>query len=247
MRAEALELVASEDVVDEAALPPAICLFRDDWHEGIVGLVASRIKDRYHRPVVAFARSAGGMLKGSARSIPGLHIRDALAEVDAAQPGLIARYGGHAMAAGLTLVEEGLDRFIAALQGVVDRHLSPELLEGRLLTDGALAAEHLTIEVAELLREAGPWGQGFPEPSFDGSFVVVDRRIVAQSHLKLKLREPATDLALSAIAFNQADFDCVPGDLIQLVYRLNIDDYGARPAVQLIIEHLQPEPAAATA
>ncbi len=244
MRIEALELVAAEDTVDATTLPPVICLFRDDWHEGIVGLVASRIKDRHHRPVVAFARAADGMLKGSARSIRGLNIRDALAEVDAEQPGLIVRYGGHAMAAGLTLAENGLEEFSAALQRVGGRRLSPDLLQGQILTDGSLASEYRTIEVANLLHAAGPWGQGFPEPSFDGLFVVAERRVVGQSHLKLKLREPATDASVSAIAFNQGDFDCAAGDVLRLVYRLDVDDYGARPAVQLIVEHLQPEPAA---
>lgn len=240
MRHEALQVVA-DDVLDRAGLPSIICLFREAWHEGVVGLVASRVKERYHRPVVAFARSSGETLKGSARSISGFHIRDALAAVDAANPGLIERYGGHAMAAGLTIPMSALESFTAALQQVGEQRLSPDQLTGRILTDGPLAAEHRTIAVAELLRDAGPWGQGFPEPSFDNVFVVTERRVVGRGHLKLKLRETAGDSTLSAIAFGHADFDCAPGDALRLVYRLDIDDYGPRPAVQLIVEHLRRE------
>jgi single-stranded-DNA-specific exonuclease len=240
MRDEALEVVAY-DALDQAGLPSIICLFREAWHEGVVGLVASRVKERYHRPVVAFARSSGDTLKGSARSISGFHIRDAFAAVDAGQPGLIERYGGHAMAAGLTIPMTALEDFTAALQRVGEQRLSPDQLTGRILTDGPLAAEHRTIEVAGLLRNAGPWGQGFPEPSFDGVFVVAERRVVGRGHLKLKLREAGSDAELGAIAFGHGDFECAPGDMLRLVYRLDIDDYGPRPSVQLIVEHLQPE------
>lgn len=243
MKSEALDLVAASVALDESSLPPVICLYHEDWHEGIVGLVASRIKDRYHRPVVAFAPAAADMLKGSARSIPGFHVRDALAEVDAAHPGLIARFGGHAMAAGLSLSASGFERFTAALTRIGRAHLDRDQLCGEILTDGMLAPEHLTIEVAQLLREAGPWGQGFPEPSFDGRFVVMERRIVGQNHLKMKLRESESLHSLSAIAFNQAEFECAPGDPLQLVYRLDIDDYGSTPAVQLVVEHMQRESA----
>ncbi|NNC63196.1 MAG: single-stranded-DNA-specific exonuclease RecJ [Gammaproteobacteria bacterium] len=238
MRAEAVELVESSETLAEEALPTIVCLHRQDWHEGIVGLVASRLKDRYHRPVIAFASTENGALKGSARSVSGFHIRDALAEVDAAHPGLITRFGGHAMAAGLTLAEASLEAFSAAVQGVADRHLSPSLLKGEIVTDGELAAEHLTVEVAELLRNAGPWGQGFPEPSFDGVFELLDRRIVGQAHLKMQVRERASGRTLGAIAFNHGETDCAPGDVLRLVYRLAVDDYGPRPSAQLIVEHV---------
>ena len=238
MRAEAVELVESSEMLAEEALPGVVCLHRQDWHEGIVGLVASRLKDRYHRPVIAFASTETGALKGSARSVAGFHVRDALAEVDAAHPGLIERFGGHAMAAGLTLAEASFEEFSAAVQRVADRHLSPELLKGEVLTDGELPAEHLTVEVAELLRDAGPWGQGFPEPSFDGLFELVDHRIVGQSHLKMKVRERASGRTLGAIAFNHGDCDYATGDVLHLVYRLAVDDYGPRPSAQLIVEHV---------
>ncbi len=142
------------------------------------------------------------------------------------------------MAAGLTLAEASLETFSAEIQRVASRHLSPGSLRGEILTDGELAAEHLTVEVAELLRDAGPWGQGFPEPSFDGLFELVDRRIVGQGHLKMKVRERASGQTLGAIAFNHGDVDYATGDLLHLVYRLAVDDYGARPSAQLIVEHV---------
>ncbi len=244
MRAEAVELVESGESLAADALPAIVCLHRQDWHEGIVGLVASRLKDRYHRPVVAFATSETGALKGSARSVPGFHVRDALAEVDAAHPQLIERFGGHAMAAGLTLASTNLETFSAAIERVADRHLSQELLKGEILTDGELPAEHLTVEVAELLRDAGPWGQGFPEPSFDGFFELIDRRVVGQSHLKMRVRERESGRVLGAIAFDHGDCDYATGAVLRLVYRLAVDDYGSRRSAQLIVEHVlaSPEP-----
>jgi len=238
MRAEALEIVSTQEALSEGAIPPVVCIYRQDWHEGVVGLIASRIKDRYHRPVVAFARTAAGTLKGSGRSVPGFHIRDALAAVDATEPGLIERFGGHAMAAGLTLRADALERFTATLQQIGEQRLSPELLTGRILTDGELAPEHFTIEVAQILRDAGPWGQGFPEPSFDGIFELLEQRIVGQAHLKMTLRGAAGQQTLGAIAFNQAGRDLTPGQAVQLVFRLEIDDYRAQPSVQLVVEHL---------
>ena len=238
MRAEAMELVESGESLADEALPAIVCLHRQDWHEGIVGLVASRLKDRYHRPVIAFASTETGALKGSARSVPGFHVRDALAEVAAAHPALIERFGGHAMAAGLTLAAGNLEAFSAAIERVADRHLSQDLLKGEILTDGELPAEHLTVEVAELLRDAGPWGQGFPEPSFDGWFELIDQRIVGQTHLKMRVREVGSGRELGAIAFNHGDGDYATGAVLRLVYRLAVDDYGARPSAQLIVEHV---------
>jgi single-stranded-DNA-specific exonuclease len=240
MRAEAVELVRVVVDEPEADVPPVICLYGEDWHEGVVGLVASKIKERLHRPAVAFARAASGVLKGSARSISGFHMRDALAEVDAEHPGLISKFGGHAMAAGLTLAEDDFELFAAAIEAVGGRRIQADMLTGRVLTDGELAAEHLTREVAEILRGAGPWGQGFPEPTFDGVFDVMERRVVGSDHLKLKVCVPASGAVLSAIAFNRADFDCAPGDMIRLVYRLDVDDYGSRRSIQLIVEHMEP-------
>ncbi len=238
MRAEAFELVESSETLAEEALPAVVCLHRQDWHEGIVGLVASRLKDRYHRPVIAFASTESGALKGSARSVSGFHVRDALAEVDAAHPDLIERFGGHAMAAGLTLAAANLEPFSAAIEAVANRHLSPGLLKGEIVTDGELPAEHLTVEVAELLRRGGPWGQGLPEPIFDGVFELMDRRIVGQAHLKMKVRERESGRTLGAIAFNHGERDYATGDVLHLVYRLAVDDYGPRPLAQLVVEHM---------
>jgi len=238
MQIEAVNILEKDEALANEDSSPVVCLHRQDWHEGIVGLLASRLKDRYHRPVIAFASTGTGALKGSARSVAGFHIRDALAEVNAAHPGLIERFGGHAMAAGLTLAEADFEDFAAAIRDVGDRLLSPDLLKGEILTDGELGAEHLTVEVAELLRDAGPWGQGFPEPSFDGEFELVDRRIVGQSHLKMKVRELASGRTLGAIAFNHGDCAYAPGDVLRFVYRLAVDDYGPRPSAQLIVEHL---------
>jgi len=241
MRAEAIELVTPDLTAPSMDLPAVVCLYREDWHEGVVGLVASKIKERTHRPAIAFARSAAGTLKGSARSVPGFHIRDALAEVDADHPGLIAKFGGHAMAAGLTLAADGLDRFAAAIDAVGNKRLHADMLTGYVLSDGELDGQNLTREVAELLRAAGPWGQGFPEPTFDGVFTVLERRIVGQRHLKLDLRARDTATTISAIAFNRADFECAPRDTLRLVYRLDVDDYGSRRSIQLVVEHLERE------
>ena len=160
MNSEALERLDAETLIDPNALPPVVCLFRDDWHEGLVGLVASKIKERYHRPVFAFAPNDSGAMKGSGRSVAGFHLRDALVDVDAGNPGLIARFGGHAMAAGLTLRRDGFAKFRAAMETLGGQRLRPEHLAERILTDGELEAGDLTLEVAALLRGAGPWGAG---------------------------------------------------------------------------------------
>src|SRR6476620_6181633 len=177
-------------VVLDGALPPVVCLFDPAWHPGVVGLVASRMKERVHRPVVAFAPAEPGSdaLRGSARSIAGLHIRDALAAVDAAMPGLIPRFGGHAMAAGLSLSHDGLDAFANALRVHVESVLDPALLQAQVVSDGALEAHEFDHANAQCLRDGGPWGQAFPEPVFDGEFDVVGHRVVGERHLKLSLR-----------------------------------------------------------
>jgi single-stranded-DNA-specific exonuclease len=242
MRAEALELVAAEGPLDIDVLPAVVCLYRQHWHEGVVGLVASRIKDECQRPVLAFAPSNNGVLKGSGRSIAGFHIRDALAEVDALHPGLIQRFGGHAMAAGLSLPAEGLDRFAAAMASLGRRKLGTELLNGGIVTDGPLTQEDLTLDVAERIRDAGPWGQGFPEPSFDGEFELMEQRLVGGAHLKMRVRPAGGDSSIGAIAFHHGESAFAAGEVLHLVYRLSVDDFGPSPSVQLIVEHLQASP-----
>ena len=219
--------------------PVALCLHDRNWHAGVVGLVASKLAQRVHRPAVVFApaQPGGAELRGSARSIPGLHIRDALAAVDAAHPGLIARFGGHAMAAGLTLAEPDLPAFEAALRDAVASALDPAILQAELWTDGELEPEHFVRATADLLRDAGPWGQGWPEPLFDGEFEVLGSRIVGERHLKLELRRDGR--RFNAIHFGGADDRPLPSR-IRIAYRLQGDDWRGGDAVQLVVEHREP-------
>ena len=181
--------------LQEGSLPAGVALFDRGWHAGIVGLVATRMKDRVHRPVVAFAPAGDGELRGSARSVAGVHVRDVLEAIDTRHPGLIERFGGHAMAAGLTLRENRLREFIDAFGDEVGRHLTRDQMLGMLETDGELAAGELSLETALALDAGGPWGQAFPEPLFDGVFDVVESRVLAQRHLKLWLRPAARHAA----------------------------------------------------
>lgn len=231
--------VAGQPPVDPASA--GVCLFDAEWHPGVVGLVASKMKDALHRPVIAFAPAEpdSDQLRGSARSIPGLHIRDVLAAVDVAYPGLIERFGGHAMAAGLTLQRDQLDAFTEAFRSTVEWMLDPALLRAEILTDGALRGEEFDIVHAAHLRDAGPWGQGFPEPQFDGEFAIVDWRVVGTRHLKLTLRLDGHPKPLSAIHFGGWR-DIAPAARERIVYRLAPDDYRGGDAVQLVIEHREP-------
>ena len=237
---EAEALVATVPL-DAGALPAALCLFDPAWHPGVVGLVASRLKDRMHRPVFAFAPAEPGSdeLKGSARSIPGLHIRDALAAVDARHPGLVGRFGGHAMAAGLSLPAAHFERFRDALQREVAAMLTPEQLQSELHRDGELGVDELGRPLAEQLRLAGPWGQGFPEPVFDGVFKVLQARPVASRHLKLSLLPAQGGAPLSAIQFGGWTGAPMPAR-IHAAYQLDLDDWGGRRGIQLLVRHWLP-------
>lgn len=222
-----------------ATLPAALCVHDPAWHPGVVGLVASKLKERAHRPVIAFAPAEPGstQLRGSARSIPGLHIRDALAAVDATHPGLIERFGGHAMAAGLSLPLAALEPFRAAWLAQVERMLDPAWLLAEVLSDGELAAHEMDRHHAELLRDAGPWGQGYPEPLFDGVFDVADTRIVGERHLKLRLRQGARQV--DAIEFGGA-LAAPPSPRVRIAYRLAPDDWRGGDAIQLLVVHREP-------
>ncbi|MCC6077094.1 single-stranded-DNA-specific exonuclease RecJ [Pseudomonas sp. GCM10022188] len=223
-------------------LPFGLCLFDADWHQGVIGILASRLKERYHRPTIAFADAGDGVLKGSARSIPGFHIRDALDAVAARHPGLIAKFGGHAMAAGLSLPAENFPAFAAAFDAEVRRQLVEDDLAGRLLTDGALAAEEFRLDLAQSLRHAGPWGQHFPEPLFHGVFEIVQQRIVGERHLKLVLKTECGRSQLDAIAFN-VDRERWPNPNVRWVeaaYRLDVNEYRGQESVQLMVAHLEP-------
>ena len=228
----------------EGKLPPVLCLHEPDWHPGVVGLVASRLKDRLHRPVLAFAPEEPGSdrLKGSARSIPGLHLRDALAAVDARHPGLIERFGGHAMAAGLSLGAGQLPAFRQALETVVAGLVDPAQLRAELASDGELDAADFSRDLADQLRLAGPWGQGFPEPVFDGCFRVQSWRRVGERHLKLELAPDSGGAKLSAIHFG-GWAGTAPPPRLRLAYQLEPDDWNGRRGVQLLVRHLEPAPA----
>lgn len=233
------ELAVSRAVLTaEGVRPMAACLFDAQWHPGVVGLVASKMKDRLHRPVIAFAPAepGGDSLRGSARSIPGFHIRDALALVNASHPGLIDKFGGHAMAAGLSLPHAQLAAFEQAFVEVVERTLDPLSLQQQLLTDGELLPQELDFAHAEALRLAGPWGQGFPEPLFDGHFQVARWQVLKEKHLKLSLRVPGRAEPVSAIHFSGWTGNA-PANQVHIAYRLVSDDYRGGGAIQLIVEH----------
>jgi single-stranded-DNA-specific exonuclease len=239
MQQEALAALAGLEP-GPGALPPVLCVHRPGWHSGVVGLVAARLKERYHRPTVAFADDGNGMLKGSARSIPGLHIRDVLADVDARHPGLIERFGGHAMAAGLSMAPAGLALFRRALAAEVAARLEPGALEGAILSDGELSEELFCLATAELLRDAAPWGQGFPEPLFDGVFDLLEAQVVGVEHLRLKLRLPGGRRILEGIAFRQGErLGAGRPARVRLAYRLCVNEYAGVRSAQLVVEYLE--------
>jgi len=239
MQKQALAAIANLHL-DMATLPRGLCLFDESWHQGVIGLVASRIKEHAHRPVIAFAPVSDSEIKGSARSVPGLHIRDALDAVAARHPHLLSKFGGHAMAAGLTLQRPHLEAFREAFDEEVSRHLSDSDLQGRIISDGELSDEELSLPVAELLRASGPWGQGFPEPVFDGCFDVVSQRVVGEKHLKLTLRAPHHAKVLEAIAFNRVrEGQAVTYSRIRTAYKLDVNEYQGYRSLQLIIEHME--------
>ena len=223
---------------DESELPIGLCIYRQDWHQGVVGILASRIREHFHRPVIGFAPSQDGCIKGSARSVPGLHLRDVLAAVDVKHPEMIVRFGGHAMAAGLTLHEEQFELFSQAFDLEVQRYLGADDLFDVIHSDGELQPEELNLELAEILRTASPWGQGFQEPRFDGEFNVLEQRIVGERHLKLMLSPNGADLPISAIAFNQKEglLDCAK---VTIAYRLDINQFRGARSVQLVVESIQ--------
>ena len=223
-------------------LPSGLCLYDDAWHQGIVGLVAARIKDAVHRPVIAFAPESEGsdVLKGSARSVSGLHIRDVLARVDALHPKMIIAFGGHAMAAGLTLLKTTLEPFTAALHEAVEYLLQGRVLNNEILTDGELEPEDINLEFAQSLRSLGPWGQHFPEPVFTGRFVVEEQRVVGGAHLKMSLRPVGGRYPVDAIAFGTLPQDLPGTETTGFVYRLDINHFRGRKTCQLMVEQIVP-------
>ncbi len=222
-------------------MPWGVALFQADWHQGVIGILASRIKDKYHRPVIAFADAGDGTIKGSARSIKGLHMRDLLERIHSLCPGLIIKFGGHAMAAGLSIPLERFDEFAKAYDKQVREWLNEEQLTGELLSDGELLPVDLTLDTAHELRSAGPWGQGFEEPLFDGYFNLVQQRIVGEKHLKLVVETECSTLMLDAIAFN-VDLSIWPDATIKqvrLVYKLDVNEFRGNQSLQLMVEQIE--------
>ncbi|SDX24425.1 single-stranded-DNA-specific exonuclease RecJ [Marinobacter mobilis] len=241
MKHQAQDLLASMSL-DIEGLPWGLALFDPDWHQGVIGILAARLREQTHRPVIAFAPDeAGEELKGSARSIPGLHIRDVLAVVDARNPGMLKKYGGHAMAAGMTIARRDLDAFAAAFDEAVRTTISAADLEAVITTDGPLAPEELSLETAALLRRAGPWGQHFPEPLFDGEFDVISQRVVGENHLKMVLRPRSGGDIVDAIAFNTgAEVPDYTRCGARVVYKPDANTFRGRTSLQLLVDYLEP-------
>ena len=241
MKQQAVAMLDAIDLADEQTLPAGLTLFDSAWHQGVIGILAARIRERCHRPVIAFAADTADELKGSARSIPGVHIRDVLDAIATRNPGLIKKFGGHAMAAGLSLPRCNLRYFQQAFDEEVSRLVDAEQLQGSIESDGNLSSAELSLGLAQAIRQGGPWGQHFPEPQFDGCFRIKNHKVVAQRHLKLMLTpEDASAPVIEAIAFNQAEgADYARGDLVEIAYRLDINDYYGEERLQLVVQHVE--------
>ena len=222
-------------------IPYGICIYNKDWHQGVVGILASKIKEKFNRPAIVFAKENEGVLKGSARSIAGLHIKDVFDEIATLHPELILTFGGHAMAAGLTIKESQYSNFSNIFNKYANQYISSDRLEDAYLTDGELSDEDFTVPLAQAIQDAGPWGQSFPEPTFAGQFKILDKRVVGENHLKLKLQSRDNSATLDAIAFNMTDTNWPP-ETQQIVstYRLGINDFQGNTQVQLFLEHIEP-------
>ncbi|EJB8583361.1 single-stranded-DNA-specific exonuclease RecJ [Vibrio parahaemolyticus] len=245
MKQEAMAFCERLQFGENSELPYGLSLFQRDWHQGVIGILASRIKEKFHRPVIAFADGGEGTIKGSCRSIPGLHMRDALDFIDTQNPGLIIKFGGHAMAAGLTIKEQDFERFSRLFDEVVKKELDEAALKGVILTDGELKPEEFSMHIAEQLRAGGPFGQAFPEPIFDGEFKVLHQKLVGEKHLKLML-EPLykghpTNVMIDGIAFN-VDLRRWPDasvKTVRLAYKLDVNEFRGNQSLQLMIVHIE--------
>jgi single-stranded-DNA-specific exonuclease len=249
MQQEAEKVLTSLNF-DEDNLPNAISLFQADWHQGVIGIVAGRLKEKFHRPCIVFAKakeadndSENSEIKGSARSIPGLHIRDLLEHIDSQNPGLILKFGGHAMAAGLSIKQKDFTQFQQQFNTLAGKWLKPEDLDSIILSDGELSSDLLTLEFAEQLREAGPWGQNFTEPLFDDTFTLVQQRIVGEKHLKIVVQKDSAQgqHVFDGIAFN-VDVKAWPNTQakqVHLAYRLDVNEFRGKRTVQLMIEDIR--------
>jgi len=239
MQLQAMDVLEQIQLNDQD-LPWGLCLYDTDWHQGVIGILASRIKERYHRPTIVFAPAGEGMAKGSARSIPGLHIRDALDEVATTFPHVLSKFGGHAMAAGMTIELDQFPAFQSAFDSVVRRHMSATDMEASYLTDGELKPEMMSLDLTREIFHAGPWGQGFPEPVFDGVFRLISHRIVGDRHWKLVLQAEDNDRYLDAIAFNQVETNPAPlNNRLNLVYRLEENIFRRESSLQLNVLYME--------
>ena len=235
------EMRLNDNVDENKNLPFGLCLFDEDFHEGVVGIIASRIKDQLNRPVIVFAKTEDGMLKGSGRSIKGFHLRDALDAVASQNTTLFTKFGGHAMAAGLTISEKDYELFAHAFDTEVRRHLNEDDLHGVIMSDGELLSSEFNMTTAEELRFAGPWGQTFQEPIFDGIFNIINKRIVGEKHLKLSLQPEGSKLEIDAIAFNMTDEEWTEDvKKVKVAFRLDVNVFRGNKSLQLMVDHLEP-------
>ena len=240
MKHEAMAYLTDMKALDRHHLPSGVCLFDANWHQGVIGILASRIKDQVHRPVIAFAPAGKDLIKGSARSIPGVHIRDVLSDIAALHPKLLSKFGGHAMAAGLSLNMHDYPAFALAFDEMVGKRLASVDLEQKILSDGQLTEQEMSLEIADLLQNAATWGQEFPEPVFDGVFDVIQARIVGQRHLKLVLRKPEGDLIIDAIAFFVDKPEHWLGlRQIKAAYKFDINEFRGNRSVQFIVQYFE--------
>jgi single-stranded-DNA-specific exonuclease len=235
MREQAFRFV---DKLGEQRWPNCVCVYDESWHQGIVGLIAARVRERCHRPVIAFAREDENYLKGSARSIQGVHIRDLLEAVSTVRPGLMEKFGGHAMAAGLTLAASALEEFKTIAAEQMQRLYPSADFSGAIVTDGSLPDTALNLGFARSLRDAGPWGSAFPEPMWSGDFSVVEQRTVGENHLKLRVRPADGGSVIDAIAFNQAG--PVYRGVVKMAYKLDVNEFRGVENPQLVVEQIAP-------
>jgi len=247
MKTQALDALDVMALNGDASLPSGLCIYDASWHQGVVGILASRVKDKFHRPVIAFAdagadsQTQNKIIKGSARSVPGFHIRDALDAVATSYPGILSKFGGHAMAAGLSLYHKDFDAFKQAFEREVSRQLSVDDFCHVIHSDGELSSEDIGLPLAQQIQAAGPWGQAFPAPLFDGYFDVIQKRIVAEKHLKLVLKVTGSETVVDAIAFNTVD-DAWPQNVqrVKVAYRLDVNEYRGVRSAQFVVEFIEP-------
>ncbi|VAW53845.1 Single-stranded-DNA-specific exonuclease RecJ, partial [hydrothermal vent metagenome] len=226
--------------INQSQLPYGFSLYNTDWHQGVIGILASRIKEKFNRPVIVFANDNKTIIKGSARSIKGLHIRDVLETISTKNPGILIKFGGHAMAAGMSMLKSDFKKFENAFNEEVKNQLDDDALQGVIESDGELQGSDFGLALAEAIRDSGPWGQGFLEPIFDGDFEVVDWRVVGEKHLKMELQSVDADEPISAIAFNAPASLLQEGDgFIRAAFRLDVNEFRNKKSAQLIVEYFE--------